>query len=92
MLLWDLFLQVHTAIGNLQGESASFPWKNHSGESSENFWLEKTRCEAVENETGRSETIINEAELAAREDIVFDPQTSGGASPEYRFSGCGQGN
>ena len=24
MLLWDLFLQVHTAIGNLQGESASF--------------------------------------------------------------------
>ena len=32
----------------------------------------------MENETGRSETIINEAELAAREDIVFDPQTSGG--------------
>lgn len=45
----------------------------------------------MENETGRSETIINEAELAAREDIVFDPQTSE-ASPEYRFSGCGQGN
>ena len=34
--------------------------------------------ELMENETGRSETIINEAELAAREDIVFDPQTSGG--------------
>ena len=60
------------------GGECEFSWKNHSGESSENFWLEKTRCEAVENETGRSETIINEAELAAREDIVFDPQTSGG--------------
>jgi len=34
--------------------------------------------EPWKNETGRSETIINEAELAAREDIVFDPQTSGG--------------
>ena len=52
--------------------------KNHSEESSENFWLEKTRCGAVKNETDRSETIINESELAAREDIVFDPQTSGG--------------
>ena len=60
------------------GGECEFSWKNHSGESSENFWLEKTRCEAAENETGRSETIINEAELAAREDIVFDPQTSGG--------------
>ena len=54
------------------GGECEFSWKNHSGESSENFWLEKTRCEAVENETGRSETIINEAELAAREDIVLD--------------------
>ena len=62
------------------GGECEFSWKNHSGESSENFWLEKTRCEAVENETGRSETIINEAELAAREDIVFDPQTSGAVS------------
>ena len=60
------------------GGECEFSWKNHSGESSENFWLEKTRCGAVENETGRSETIINEAELAVREDIVFDPQTSGG--------------
>ena len=60
------------------GEECEFSWKNHSEEGSENFWLEKTRCGAVENETGRSETIINEAELAAREDIVFDPQTSGG--------------
>ena len=60
------------------GEECEFSWKNHSEESSESFWLEKTRCGAVENETGRSETIINEAELAAREDIVFDPQTSGG--------------
>ena len=60
------------------GEECEFSWKNHSGESSGDFWLEKTRCGAVENETGRSETIINEAELAAREDIVFDPQTSGG--------------
>ena len=41
-------------------------------------WLEKTRCGALENETDRSETIINESELATREDIVFDPQTSGG--------------
>ena len=24
MLLWDLFLQVHIAIGNLQGKSASY--------------------------------------------------------------------
>ena len=60
------------------GEECEFSWKDHSEESSENFWLEKTRCGAVENETDRSETIINEAELAAREDIVFDPQTSGG--------------
>ena len=60
------------------GEECEFSWKDHSEESSENFWLEKTRCEAVENETGRSETIINESELATREDIVFDPQTSGG--------------
>ena len=60
------------------GEECEFSWKNHSEEGSENFWLEKTRCGAVENETGRSETIINESELAAREDIVFDPQTSGG--------------
>ena len=47
------------------GEECELSWKDHSEESSE-------------NETGRSETIINEAELAAREDIVFDPQTSGG--------------
>ena len=60
------------------GEECEFSWKDHSEESSENFWLEKTRCGAVENETDRSETIINESELAAREDIVFDPQTSGG--------------
>ncbi len=33
--------EVHTAIGNLQGKSASFSWKNHSGESSGDFWLEK---------------------------------------------------
>ena len=71
MLLWDLFLQVHTAIGNLQGESASFHGRITVGKA-------VRICGAVENETGRSETIINEAELAAREDIVFDPQTSGG--------------
>ena len=60
------------------GEECEFSWKDHSEESSENFWLEKTRCGALENETDRSETIINESELATREDIVFDPQTSGG--------------
>ena len=41
------------------GGECEFSWKNHSGESSGDFWLEKTRCGAVENETGRSETIIN---------------------------------
>ena len=45
MLLWDLFLQVHTAIGNLQGEECEFSWKNHSEESSENFWLERRGVE-----------------------------------------------
>ncbi len=77
--------------GNLQGKSAMLSWKDHSEESSENFWLEKTRCGAVENETDRSETIINEAELAAREDIVFDTQTSGGLLLSIDL-GCGQGN
>ena len=46
----------------------------------------------MENETGRSETIINEAELAAREDIVFDPQTSGGLLLSIDSQDAGKGN
>ncbi len=44
MLLWDLFLQVHTAIGNLQGKSASFHGRITVGKAVRIFWLEKTRC------------------------------------------------
>lgn len=46
--------------------------------SAENFGLENPESGILGDEAGRSETMIDESELAAREDIVFDPQTSGG--------------
>ena len=61
------------------GEECEFAWKNSEEVLlAEQCELENPEVGSSGHEADGSRSVIDESELLAREDIVFDPQTSGG--------------